>query len=296
MTTTQLPLDHDVQTSWRTFRSSVAEAVAGLAPGAETSVELGSAYGDCLEYELWATPAVDLRAHGQWVSVSVPNNQLLDERFRMSRAQLRVLRDLGLRRDPTSYTGVFPRRLVEQVADVVTRYFRDVVGVLEPCFLDRVDDEGRLAAPVSHEPAAHLVCDPSTPEHLDALVREALDDVLAFPGLDEDGDFTVEGEFGTFWVRPRFEAGTVRFWRYLSPELDDLDAALELVNTMNLHQTLVHVQVRDGMLLALMDVPCHPCSPEGLRALTDRFDAQSAWLAREARDHWQSRGDCRHTP
>ncbi|MGD7732670.1 TY-Chap domain-containing protein [Propionibacteriaceae bacterium G57] len=211
------------------------------------------------------------------VTLEVNRNAEVAPRYQLSRAQMATVRnDLGLHAEGMGhYQGTFDWSRCADVAEVVGRYFREVIGVPAPSFLvwhcpddDAGEEDAELLSKV------HLVA---------SLVQE----VLGESAVRHDQDlfhWTIDGEFGHYQASVLRNSDSLRLsrtWQLMTTiNPDDL---LRAINRINYDVGPRLVSIGDGLVSAISDIDWQVLSGPRLRSMAAEFDEMSALVYAEFR-------------
>lgn len=264
-----------VEDAWREFRLALADRISEQEDNDHILWEL-----DVPErFESPTGPYIQVWWHDREQPVAeVSSNRVLDDKFRLGKAQRRRLREMGWQRpgkERQNYWLPVDPAYVDQVADLLVRALREVFDVVHPAFLvdrfregfevpDWEDDEIEQQLPIAQFPESH--------DELEELVDIALgpDAGEPVPIRDDDGDRPYRSETAMVFVRVLPDVPVVRLFSELVVEIEDREAAAFEVSVLNRGFDFKFV-LRDTRIVMSVDVPAWPFAPEHLRLTLGRM-------------------------
>jgi hypothetical protein len=294
----------DVEGAWARFRGRLADVIAGLEGDECFWFDLEVGIDD--EDLPGAAPYVQFQAWGpDLVRGEVVSNAYLDERFRLTEADERLLLELGWTA-PTHGRGDeqdsgsanfhldVETREADRLAVMTVRALREVFGCAHPVFLDA--DELLDAylgvppvapvpptAPAASVPAVaedeaetrELADEPATfpenHEHLHELIDQALAVLFERPlQHDRDGDVRIVSGKSVIYVQVVGDRPAVDLYAEVVSNVRDLDRAAQEVAILNSGRGSAKFYVRDDQVVMRFRIYAWPFSPTQLRvALAD---------------------------
>lgn len=199
-----LDFDAAVAQAWERFGKVLVDHLRR--DGRPLWVTLHEEYGDHPDL-----PAVHLLPVEQGFFVGIPRNPHVVAPFRLSLKQLAVLRSLLVSPidDWRRYVACFDHDQTGPAVRLVTTYFRDLLGIPDPSFLDL----GPVGDPL---PKQLLVQDVESESQFEKLLPELLEQGLR---LDDEQPMLVHGPSGPIALHLALRARALRAWRFLTPRL-----------------------------------------------------------------------------
>ena len=297
----------DVEGAWARFRARLADVIAGL-EGDEAfwfDLEVGIDDADLPG----AAPYVQFMAWGDdRIRGEVVSNAYLDERFRLSEDDERLLLELGWTA-PTHGRGDehdsgsanfhldVETREADRLAVMTVRALREVFGCAHPAFLDAdelldayqgipsiapVPPPASVPAATVEEVAAETEAEtneladepatfPTNHEHLQELIDKALGAMFERPLThDRDGDVRIVTGKSVIFVQVVDDRPAVDLYAEVVSDVRDLERAAEEVAILNGGRSSMRFYVRDDQVVMRFRIYAWPFSPTQLRvALAD---------------------------
>jgi hypothetical protein len=294
----------DVEGAWARFRGRLADVIAGLEGDECFWFDLEVGIDD--EDLPGAAPYVQFQAWGpDLVRGEVVSNAYLDERFRLTEADERLLLELGWTA-PTHGRGDeqdsgsanfhldVETREADRLAVMAVRALREVFGCAHPAFLDadelldaylgvppvapvpptapavsvpEVAEEDTDTNDLPDEPATF----PTNHDHLHELIDEALTVLFERPlQHDRDGDVRIVSGKSVIYVQVVGDRPAVDLYAEVVSQVRDLDRAAQEVAILNSGRASAKFYVRDDQVVMRFRIYAWPFSPTQLRvALAD---------------------------
>jgi hypothetical protein len=297
----------DVEGAWARFRARLADVIAGLEGDEAFWFDLEVGVDD--EDLPGAAPYVQFQAWaGDVIRGEVVSNAYLDERFRLTEDDERLLLELGWTA-PTHGRGDeqdsgsanfhldVETREADRLAVMTVRALREVFGCAHPAFLDA--DElldayqgipavapaapavplpevaGEEVATGSTSDTSELADEPATfptnHEHLQELIDKALEAMFERPLThDRDGDVRIVTGKSVIFVQVVDDRPAVDLYAEVVSDVRDLERAAEEVAILNGGRSSMRFYVRDDQVVMRFRIYAWPFSPTQLRvALAD---------------------------
>ena len=285
----------DVEGAWTRFRARLADEIATLEDDDSVFLELqvGLDDGDFPG----AAPYLQLIGWGgDLIRGEVVSNAYLDERFRLSTADERLLLEIGwsaptygIDDEPDSGSVNFHTdrevREADRLAVMAVRALREVFGCAHPVFLNAdglehdpvaeppplapdVDAVDEVAAPPV-EPAKvdeQVATFPESREQLQELVERALAVMLEEPVRhDEDGDVPIVTGKSVLFVQVVDDRPAVDLYAEVVCRIGDLGRAAQEVAILNRGATSAKFSLREDRVLLRYRLYAWPFAPAQLR-------------------------------
>ncbi|MCE5291719.1 MAG: YbjN domain-containing protein [Nocardiaceae bacterium] len=224
-------LDDALESAWRRFLASLADALDELEPRAALDVRR-----EGLDEFDGVAASVHMRRDGDHIVVEAASNRVLASSQKLSKTARRQLRELGFAKSSKGaqhYTVVLPATHVDQVASLVVDALRRAYVVVHPSFLITSVD-WHVARHLPEARASVEVVRPGGKVHLDELIEEVLRPMLGHrPIRDFDGDFRYPEGSAVVFIQTRRHSPLIRLFAQMVLGVQDHDAALRAVNDLN---------------------------------------------------------------
>ncbi|MDQ7991892.1 MAG: YbjN domain-containing protein [Propionicimonas sp.] len=290
-------LDRSIDDAWAGFTERLGEVVSVMDPGG--TLTLGSlSTGPAGRSPFVRFSCLDDRR----ILTHASGNGELGDDHQVGVAGLQRLADLGW--EPPAVDGPHPgphhwfvaaQEESDTIAQRAVAVLREVFQVRHPAFLAPDQLAEVLAPPASPElPGDTFLAEdlhalvPTSAEHLEALVRVELAQILGYePLTDTDGDFAIRVGSAMVFVRCTPDAHEVLVFSPVVHELEGRSRAMEVLSDLNAQARYVRFLLIRDRVFASMSVLAYPFVPahlhQALRTVTVVADEIDEELARRLR-------------
>ncbi|CAM3819531.1 T3SS (YopN, CesT) and YbjN peptide-binding chaperone 1 [Smaragdicoccus niigatensis] len=286
-------LDDALESAWRRFLASLADALDELEPRATLDVRR-----EGLDEFDGVAAAVHMRRDGDRIVVEAASNKILASSQKLSKTARRQLHELGFAKPSKvahHYAVDLPATHVDHVASLVISALRRAYGVVHPSFLITSVD-WRAATDL---PEARLSVDAVLPRgkvHLDELIEEALRPMLGHtPVRDFDGDFRYPEGSAVIFIQTRGGSPLIRLFAEMVLGVRDPEEALRAVNDLNRQILGVTFTLDGDKVVASAELQGSPFVAEHLQILlthlVDTVATRDAELAERLGGRVFAKGD-----
>lgn len=262
----EMVVDREVNASWLTFRTRLADHLADLGSGDELILRPHCASGERMPYLRFSL--VD----DETLMAQIPGFR--QARFEFSEADIRRLEKFGTPVCDGDYDAVFERHLVDKAAQFTHELFHHIWNVVHPSFitvtpadLNLYDQPVRKAAEQTGVPSTIRV---SSPDQLAAWVGRVLAPVAGFDALKAKDSFIPITRGRTrSWVHMSSSEPIVEVWGFVASGIDVTKAKAWLVDLTTRHRQFRFV-IQKNRLYAVGTVMSTPFVPEQLTIMVER--------------------------
>ena len=240
--------DAECAAAWVRYQAQLADVLHELEDGEFIEIEVAT--GLDLDELDGFPPSIDVSVHGDRLRADVWGNRYLDRRFALGRKQRDLLQSQGwlpvAGDDRNNFELGVVRAEADRLAVCVVRVLRDVVGVIDPVFLDcdwlevpAVPEEPAgvlLPVPTGEESQddEELVYFPTSRDELIEQAEPAFASILdAEVEYDDDGDIPLPVGESVVYARFGRAGPTIELFSYLVVDIvqtDRVAVQLEMLN------------------------------------------------------------------